>query len=237
MKNVTFTTASCATTDGAYVKASNYATTHDYDRRTDVYTTSSTVMTPKSGYNIAYAAYLINTSGTITINWSGIPRVYKITLDDNGGTGGDGVIYECYGKGFYADYTDGKLSVPITSVHAPAKTGNNSYTWTGYWKSVSGDKGTAPLYVTPDQKGYGTLPSPTTFTADTVIHAGWEIEPIPDTRYTVEHYFPIVNAATGAESYSTTPSVKNPPNLATAGTVIQFNQIALTGDEAEGNSY
>ena len=42
-----------------------------------------------------------DTTSTVYASW--IPATYKITLDDNGGKGGSGAIYEWFNTGYYAD--------------------------------------------------------------------------------------------------------------------------------------
>ena len=62
---------------------------------------------------------------TLTARWN--PKIYGINLDDNGGSGGSGIVYEKYQNGFYFDY---KCTSKTSKVKVPSRTG---YTFTGYW--------------------------------------------------------------------------------------------------------
>lgn len=66
-----------------------------------------------------------DTTSTVYASW--IPATYKITLDDNGGKGGSGAIYEWFNTGYYADKNHNQ---GIFSVKIPERTG---YKFCGYW--------------------------------------------------------------------------------------------------------
>ncbi len=87
------------------------------------------------------------------------PKIYTITLNKNGGTGGTDTIYEVYGLGF--NNADDET---ISSITKPTRTG---YAFTGYYTSTSG--GTQII----DANGKIT-DSKTYFTKDTTIYAHWE---------------------------------------------------------------
>lgn len=93
---------------------------------------------------------------TVYAQW--IPDVYTITLNDtqNGGSGGDGVVYEKYETGF----SKTNFGTTIQSVTKPTKTG---YTFAGYWTSANG--GTLKIPAN------GTLPAADTFGESTTLYA------------------------------------------------------------------
>ncbi len=93
---------------------------------------------------------------TVYAQW--IPDVYTITLNDtqNGGSGGDGVIYEKYETGF----SKTNFGTTIQSVTKPTKTG---YTFTGYWTSANGGTRKIPAN--------GALPAASTFGESTTLYA------------------------------------------------------------------
>ena len=200
LKDVTYNTTGCIKADGAYIKSKDYSESYSYDRTTGTYTDSTTGMKPKAGYNISYAAYVVNKSGTVTVNWN-IPassNIYKITLDDNGGSGGVGAIYEKCGIGFYADED---AAVKINTVDSVPK--RSGYTFKGYWSTKESNGGTQ--YI--DANGKIVNATNSTFTADTTLYARWDEIPVPDIHYTVEHYLSVVDPRTGNESYSDIPTV------------------------------
>jgi len=106
-------------------------------------------------------------------------NVYTITLNDNGGSGGNGTVYEKYGVG----YSLSNFGSPITSLtKKPTKSGvtvtfnansgsvtpgsaSTSYTFNGYYTATSGgtQRVTAAL----------ALPGNTTFTSNTTLYAQW----------------------------------------------------------------
>ncbi|MGN0917480.1 MAG: InlB B-repeat-containing protein, partial [Candidatus Enterousia sp.] len=103
---------------------------------------------------------------------------YTITLNNNGGTGGSGTVYEKYATG----YSLTNFGTTVTSVTKPTKSGvavtynaNNgsvsptsastSYTFNGYYTATSG--GTQRI------TNAGALPSNTTFTSNTTLYAQW----------------------------------------------------------------
>ena len=224
LKNVTFTTSGCATTKYAYVKSKT--TPYDYDARTDVYTADANVFTPKGTETISYAAYNMNKSGTITVNWV-IPdniAVYKITLDDKGGTGGDGAIYEKFGVGYFAD---AKATVEINSVqNVPTKDG---FTFLGYCTEPDG----GTLVV--DEKGK-IVAANDLFTSDKTIYALWQENEVPETEYTVEHYLPNINPDTGTESYSSTPTDTD-FYMGKEGNTVVTENLARTLDNYSAYAY
>ena len=97
-----------------------------------------------------------------------IPKIYKITLDNQGaGSGKEGTLcyYEKYGVG---NYTDEACTTPITQIILPVKDG---YTFEGYWTKTGGDSGGGIVCITTAGK---VMTSSTLFTADTTIYADWE---------------------------------------------------------------
>jgi len=88
-------------------------------------------------------------------------NVYTITLDDNGGSGGDGVIYEKYTYGFVATTYDDTKIENISNI--PTKT---NWVFWGYWDAPTG----GTQYIDID----GNLPvSSYVFTEDKTLYAHW----------------------------------------------------------------
>ena len=92
---------------------------------------------------------------TLTARWN--PKIYGINLDDNGGSGGSGIIYEKYQNGFYFDY---KCTSKTSKVKVPSRTG---YTFTGYWYGAE---------QIIDE--YGNIKATSSrFTENVTAYAGW----------------------------------------------------------------
>ena len=92
---------------------------------------------------------------TLTARWN--PKIYGINLDDNGGSGGSGIIYEKYQNGFYFDY---KCTSKTSKVKVPSRTG---YTFTGYWYGAE---------QIIDE--YGNIKATSSrFTDNVTVYAGW----------------------------------------------------------------
>ena len=87
------------------------------------------------------------------------PNTFTITLDDNGGSGGDGTIYEKYSVGWYSDAATTR---GVTSVTKP--TIANSL-FQGYFDAKTGGN-----LVIPDT---GTLPPSTVLTENKTLYAHW----------------------------------------------------------------
>lgn len=94
---------------------------------------------------------------------------YAITLNDNGGTGGSGTIYEWYGTGFYSDKN---LTKKITKVNVPTKTG---YDFLGYFGT--GTKADIP------SSGSLSGVSNSKYESDTTLDAKWALK-----KYTITYH-------------------------------------------------
>ena len=105
---------------------------------------------------------------TLYAKWTGLS--YTITLNDYGGSGGSGSIYERYGDGFYKTNTDGTLSNKITTAdNAVAVPTFAGYTFGGYYTYPKGD---GIQYI--DANGYLTAnASATNFSAADTLYAKW----------------------------------------------------------------
>ncbi len=118
---------------------------------------------------------------TYTANWSG--NVYRITLDNDGGTPGSGAptaIYEKYGTGIYLESNCSTLlSERAANFNAPTKEG---YIFDGYWTSKNGQG----QQMITSSVGLTTLFTSTRFSGDATIYAKWTTK--KDTPYKVEHY-------------------------------------------------
>ena len=85
--------------------------------------------------------------------------LYTITLNDNDGTGGNGTVYQQYDTDWFSDA--GKTN-SISHVTAPTRDG---WTFLGYYTAQTSGN----LMIGQD----ATLPSNTTFTANTTLYARW----------------------------------------------------------------
>ena len=87
------------------------------------------------------------------------PNTYTVTLNDNGGAGGSGTIYQKYKTGWYSN--SGATS-KITAVKVPTRT---NYSFLGYYTAETG--GTKAI------DSDGTILSGATYTATTTLYAQW----------------------------------------------------------------
>lgn len=230
MTSVTYNTSNCITAKYGYQKASNYATTFGYDESSGYFTNTTTGMTPKSGYKIGYASYTINSSGTVTVNWNkpATVNIWNITLNDNGGTGGQGNIYEKAGYGFYSDST---ASVKISKLDKIPMNITVNSEFLGYYNTSASSGGTQVIDADGNIKVANTF-----FTSNTTVYARWKVLPIPDTEYTIQHFYSNVDATTGVESYSPTPSATT-YGVGRVGDVITLRNLAKTDSSAKGFVY
>ena len=90
------------------------------------------------------------------------PDLFTITLNDNGGTGGNGTIYEKYSVGWYSDSA---VTTSITSVTKPTLDANHSFL--GYFASPDADD--TPPIIPPS----GALSNSTVLTANATLYAHW----------------------------------------------------------------
>ena len=88
------------------------------------------------------------------------PNIVKVTLNDNSGTGGSGVVYEKYGVG----YSLTNFGNTTTTVSVPTRTG---YVFVGYYTAATNGTQMIPAD--------GILPAATTFTTDTTLYAHWDV--------------------------------------------------------------
>lgn len=119
--------------------------------------------------NIKYenGAYIYNENDgkdfTLVTEW--VPKVFTITANDQGGTGGFGSIYEKYDTGYYTTNT---CTTKATKLVTPTRIG---YEFKGYYTSTGG-KGTQLI------KADGTVIDNSNtnhlFTSDSTIYASWE---------------------------------------------------------------
>ncbi len=100
--------------------------------------------------------YYIKDDNTIDVVAELTVNTYKITLDQNGGTGGYNEVYEIYGSKWTYGGTD------ITQVQIPTKANN---VFTGYWDTPAG----GDVHI----DAAGTLPTPAYFNSDATLYAGW----------------------------------------------------------------
>lgn len=85
--------------------------------------------------------------------------LYTITLNNNGGTGGNGTVYQQYNTDWFSNAAK---TNSISHVTAPTRDG---WTFLGYYTAQTGGN----LMIGQD----ATLPSNTTFTANTTLYAHW----------------------------------------------------------------
>lgn len=88
------------------------------------------------------------------------PGTYMITLNDNNGTGGSGIVYQKYTVGWYENID---ATTSVTSVSLPTRTG---YTFIGYYDAQTGGN----KVIGTD----GVLPASDKYTTDTVLYAQWQ---------------------------------------------------------------
>jgi len=93
---------------------------------------------------------------TFYAHWTRVS--YKLTLNDNGGTGGSVAIYNSGANANY--YADDQLTTRVLSVNVPTKTG---YSLLGYYQTTSGGS----KYVNAD----GTIAAAVGISANTTIFA------------------------------------------------------------------
>ncbi|MBO4480708.1 MAG: InlB B-repeat-containing protein [Alphaproteobacteria bacterium] len=80
------------------------------------------------------ALTLFQTSGTLYADWA---PIYTITVNDNGGSGGVGTVYEAYGVG-WGDSSSGTI-LDFETLHQLARIPTKSgYTFNGYWTQPEG---------------------------------------------------------------------------------------------------
>lgn len=141
---------------------SNATCEHDTDAKTQggIYYNAPTVCTAKpSSCEITITC---NTGyDFVSSNATCVPHVYTITLNDNGGSGGSGSVYEKYATGWYSN---SGATTAISKAAIPTRT---DYTFLGYYTATTGGSVVIPAN--------GTLPANTMFTADTTLHAQWSL--------------------------------------------------------------
>lgn len=98
-------------------------------------------------------------NSTIYAKWTA--KVYEITCDSQGGTGGTGKFYEKYGEGYYSNSNS---TSAITKIDVPTKA---NYTFEGYYTERNG-AGTQIV----NNRG-NILGGNTQFTSDSRIYAKW----------------------------------------------------------------
>lgn len=118
--------------------------------------------------NLCYYTVNCNTGFELSVNncasanyGSCIPGVYEITLNDNGGGGGDGTIYQMYATRWTRS-SDG-VSNPITTFTIPTKNKNR---FIGYYQTHDGSG--LKLLPTGDLQ-----PAANVFTENTTVYAKW----------------------------------------------------------------
>ncbi|MBP3397632.1 MAG: InlB B-repeat-containing protein, partial [Alphaproteobacteria bacterium] len=146
--------ASCAWTAGANSTISA-VTTNDNNQCS--YTVEcSTGHSRYGGVNTASEFEYDGTAAFATGNLPGcLPRIYTITLDDNGGSGGSGKVYQKYATGWSLT----NFGTTISSVAIPTRAG---YVFNGYYQDS-----------TRRITNAGGLPANTTFTSNVTLKASW----------------------------------------------------------------
>jgi hypothetical protein len=110
------------------------------------------------------AFYALAITANKTIYALGTLVSYKLTLSDNSGTGGDGLLYyRINGGGYFRDYLC--ESEPVQKFTAPTRTG---YEFKGYYSSTS----STVQYTNPDGTYTDTFTA-LTLTAAKTIYAQW----------------------------------------------------------------
>ncbi len=133
------------------------STTHYYGNANPP--TSTTTGTSLSS-SAVYFKNLRATSGTVTFTANWTSNQYTITLNDNGGSGGNGYVYTKYGVGGYTN--SGRTLLMSATAHPvpiPTKVVSGvSYAFLGYYTSQIADNSNASVtsgrYI--DSRGYAT---------------------------------------------------------------------------------
>ena len=141
------------------------------------------------------------------------PGTYKVTLDDNGGNGGDGAAYQKYTVDWYGDKD---ASGAISTVTIPTRTG---YTFKGYFDAQSGGH---PIIGTD-----GKLPVNTTFTADSTLYAQWSVK-VYDIAYNL-------NGGTNSAANPATYTIEDTPLTLENPSKIGYIFDGWTGDKVSGD--
>ncbi len=116
----------------------------------------SKTCTPFAG-NTCQITFTCNT-GYSKNNNSCQANVYAITLDDNGGSGGSGTVYEKYNTGWSLT----NFGTTVSKVRIPTR---SNYTFLGYFEARTG--GTAVIAAN------GTLPANTKYVSTKTLYAQW----------------------------------------------------------------
>lgn len=124
---------------------------------------SGTIRIDDDGYvKFNGTTYHVNT--TLHARW--LPEPFTISLDDQGGGGGSGAVYELYTDGVYRDFACKKLmSSSAYPVAVPTKADR---VFAGYWTEPNGG-GTIKI----NERGYRQSFVNTFFTSDDTIYAFW----------------------------------------------------------------
>ena len=104
--------------------------------------------------------FVAPTAGDATDPGACVPDTFTITLNDNGGSGGTGTIYEKYSVGWYSNSA---ATTSITSITKPTLDANHSFM--GYYDAQTGGNQVIPAS--------GVLPISTVLTANTTLYAHW----------------------------------------------------------------
>ena len=111
-------------------------------------------------------------SYAVTVYAQCTANTYNITLNQQGGSGGTGTIYEKYGDGYYLNNSSGavsnKMSTSANGVTVPTRSG---YTFGGYYTSTNGG---GTQYIDANGKLTSSA-SPTQFSAAGNLYAKWTL--------------------------------------------------------------
>lgn len=141
------------------------------------------------------------------------PGTYKVTLDDNGGNGGNGAAYQKYTVGWFNNQA---ASGAISTVTIPTRTG---YTFKGYFDAKSGGH---PIIGTD-----GKLPANTTFTADSTLYAQWSVK-VYDIAYNL-------NGGTNSAANPATYTIEDTPLTLENPSKKGYIFGGWTGDKVSGD--
>ena len=161
--------------------------------------------------------------GYVKTLWSGFqtatdvatctPGTYMVTLDDNGGNGGTGAVYQKYTVGWSLT----NFGATVTTVSVPTRVG---YTFKGYYDAKTGGN----LVIGTD----GVLPANTTFTDDTTLYAQWNV-----ITYTIT--YANMDGATNNIANPSSYNIEQTPMTLAAPTKTGYAFTGWTGDKISDN--
>ena len=153
------------------------------------------------------------------------PKTFKITLDKNGGTGGDDAIWLKYGVGYYNNSKCTGEAITIVE-NLPSK---NAYSFLGYFPNLISE------YMLIDDVG-NILASNSAFLQDTTLYAQWEAN--NPAYYDAEGgYWYVENGMMPQEKVTDSTLISNINSSSTIGSTYYFAGLSLQSKVYGGKEY